>query len=89
MAKTKHGTLVANAVTTVTFTADFGKVEVLNRGSADLWFRIDGTDPVIGEDDVEICPAGQWAIVDRSDLNGATEVRLISAAAVPYSVRGF
>lgn len=96
MAKTKHGTLVANVVTQITLTGHGGIVRVRNRSTTAIansviWVRMDGTDPVIAADDT-------YVVVDRRlfDVhNGLGDpvttpavIRLLSADPCAYSVEG-
>jgi hypothetical protein len=88
MARTAHGTLTPNVVTTVTLD-DFGVVEVLNRnGIGEIFFTVDGVTPVVGAADTEVLPAALSSLEVASLASGATTVRLISSSAATYSVRG-
>lgn len=85
----KHATLTANVVDTVTTGAPrYGQeVEVTNRGTAELYFRIDGPAPTVGGDDcMVVMPGGAFKVERVSDDHTPTVVKLISTAAVPYSV---
>jgi hypothetical protein len=85
-AKVKHQTLSANVVDVVTLTAKFKAVEVLNRGSADIYFRVDGTAPTVAGDDCFVVVASaslQVPSLDESDV-----VRLIASSSCAYSVTG-
>lgn len=84
----KSGTTTANTVATVTFATYYPKVEVVNRGSTELWLRTDGVNPTIGGDDCEVIPAASFkdTIINYTVTN--TEVRLISSSAVAYTVEG-
>lgn len=91
MASTQHVTLVADVVTTVTLAYNFNRVEVLNRdGAAAVYFRTDGTAPVVGADGTHVLPAAIGALeVDDETANGGhTVVKLISAGTPQVSVRG-
>jgi hypothetical protein len=85
-AKVKHQTLGANAVDVVTLTAKFKAVEVLNRGSVEIYFRIDGTAPTVGGDNCFVAPAG--AVLQVPSLQASDVVRLIASSACAYSVTG-
>jgi hypothetical protein len=80
----KHATLVAATVDMVTLAQDAQQVEVINRGTVDIYFRVDGTAPAVGGDDCEVLPAGASLIVPTP--NSTTVVELISSGTPPYSV---
>lgn len=85
----KHATLTANVVDTVTTsTPRFGQeIEVTNRGATEIYFRSDGATPTVGGDDCMVVLPGGALKVDRvSDDHTPTTVKLISSAAVAYSV---
>jgi hypothetical protein len=89
----KHPTLTAAALDTVTLTggAQAG-VEVLNRSttgaSGDIYFTTDGSTPASGADDSYIVQPGQAVKVTGLPIAVSTVVKLISTAAVPYSITG-
>lgn len=57
--KIQSGTVVANTVTTVTFATWHQGIEIVNRGSVDMWARVDGVDPTIaGDDCIFVAPQG-------------------------------
>jgi hypothetical protein len=85
-AKVKHQTLGANAVDVVTLTAKFKAVEVLNRGSVEIYFRVDGTPPTVGGDDCFVVVPG--ASLQVPSLDASDVVRLIAASTCAYSVTG-
>lgn len=87
MPRSKHGTLVAATVTTVTLDKDYDSVEVLNRGTVDLWLRVDGVDPVVAADDTYVCVGGGFVILPVPTA-GSTDVKLISTGTPAYSVAG-
>lgn len=84
-----HATLVANAVTTFTFPANAGQIIVLNRdGVAEIYFRSDGTDPVVGADGCDVVPAVIGATTVADGTKGQpSEVRLISAGTPKVTVK--
>lgn len=89
MAHIVHGTLTANQVATVSLDEPYELVEVLNRnGAGEIYFRLDGTDPVIGADDCYVVPATIWTTEAAGILTAPTTVLLISDAACTYSVTG-
>jgi hypothetical protein len=87
----KHATLTPDTVDTVTFTTDLSYVEVINRnGAGELFVLIDSdsTDPAVEGDGTIAIPAALGAgIVELSRARGETQVKLVSAEAVAYSVR--
>lgn len=86
MAYRKHGTLVAATVATVTLTPNAKFVEVVNRGSDDIYFRLDGTDPTVAGDDTYVVPGGGFTRVRNNDRDGSVSVKLISSGTPAYSV---
>lgn len=89
----QHFTLVANTVKTFTFNIDFVAVEVLNvDGAAKVWFTLDGSDPVVGQDGCQVLPAAIGSVeVDPSahgSGKGPTVVKAISDGTPLVSVRG-
>jgi len=92
---TQSGTITASTVTTVIFTSWHSTVEVINRGSTDLWFRTDKVDPVIGADDCHFVAPMSWqdavknlqpATQPGSGVVSTTEIRLISSANCPFTI---
>lgn len=67
------------SVDQVTFTGTGSNFWIANRGSVDLWFRLDGTNPAASADGSHLLVAGQ----DRSlpDPTGNREIRLTAGAA--------
>lgn len=91
MAKSKHGTLVANTVASVAITDHGGHLEIVNRsGTGEIWARFDGTNPVAEADDTfVIVGARRFPIVNLAITDVTTvTVKLISTAALKYSVEG-
>jgi hypothetical protein len=88
----QHGTLTISTKKTVTINGHFSKITVINRnGAGEIWFTVDGTDPVIGAEGTYLCPAAIWAeTVDGlgGDPGSNTVVKLLSSAACTYSVLG-
>jgi hypothetical protein len=83
-------TLAAGVVKTITFSVNYGIVEVLNAtGTSAIYFRTDGVDPTVGGDGCEVVPAaiGSLKVADRG-AGAPTEVRIISAGTPQVSVRG-
>lgn len=85
-----HATLAANTVAVFTFTANYGQIIVLNRdGAAEIYFRSDGVDPVIGADGCDVLPAAIGAVVTIDGSKGQnSEIRLISAGTPKVTVKG-
>lgn len=92
---TQSGSTVANTVTTVIFNNWNSTVEVINRGTADMWFRTDKIDPTIAGDDCHFVAPNSWVDAIKNDqvpsepatgLTSTTEVRLISSAIVPFTI---
>lgn len=89
MPSPKHGTLTAGVVATVDLEADYGQVEILKRDAAgEVFISVDGADPTVGGDGFHILPEGVGALSLHSLTKGSTIVKMISNAAVRYSVRG-
>lgn len=84
-----HATLAANTVATFTFAANGGQIVVLNRdGAAEIYFRSDGVDPVIGADGCDVLPAAIGAAVTIDGTKGQnSEIRLISAGTPKVTVK--
>jgi hypothetical protein len=91
MNKSAHGTLVANTVTTVSLTEAgwpvAASILVINvSGGTPIYVRMDGTDPAVkGADSRVVIDFRSFASNEDGNAN-ATDVRLISAAAVDYSI---
>lgn len=86
MAKRKHGTLTASTVATVALDGG-NNVEVVNRGTVDIFARTDGTNPTVGgADDDYVIPAGGYlSIPDEDSSSSTTTVKLISSGTPGYS----
>ncbi len=88
MANVQHATLVANTVTQLTFTTNGARVEVLNvDGTAEVYFRTDGTNPTVGGTNCHLLPATVNSCEAADESTGDTVVRLISAGTPRVSVR--
>lgn len=85
MANAKSGTLTISTVATVTVTADGNGIQIVNRSqTGTIWVRLDGVDPVAAADD-------NYAVLGVRHFptrTGAISVRLLSTAALDYSVEG-
>lgn len=87
MARMKHGTLTANAVTTHTLEAYTQQITVTNRSqTGEIYFTVDGSTPVVGGDDSHVC-LGSRTVAPYSTINAPT-VKLISTGALNYSLAG-
>lgn len=83
------GTLVADTVTSVDVNSE--RIEVLNRGSAEIFVRIGGTAPTVEDTDPATwcIPAGDARVFYR-DIAGSDKtqtVKLISSGTPGYSVQ--
>lgn len=84
----KHATLTANVVDTVTINRNLDSIEVLNRGTAELYFTISPASTVtVGGDNCYLVMPGQAVQIEPPDSR-TTTVNLISVAALAYSVTG-
>jgi hypothetical protein len=87
----KHATLVASTVDTVTLTTDRRTVEVAVRApaasSAGIYFTVDGSTPTAGGDNT-FWVAGIAGASLRVPSLSTDAVKLISATADAYSVTG-
>lgn len=83
----KHATTVAGVVDEITLHNDYSSFEVINRGTDDLYFRSDGSDPVVGGDDCEIVPGGASVLI-LSPGRKRIRVKVVSVGATPYSIAG-
>lgn len=90
------GTLVAATVSTVTFTNYYSGVRVTNRGTGDIFVRLDKTDPTVGGDDCDVVPANTSVVLYNplpvddvaAGTNPGTDVRLISSGTPAFTVAG-
>jgi hypothetical protein len=84
----KHSTLTPSTIDTVTLTSSQGTYcEVKNRStSGDLYFSADNTTPAVAGDDTYYVAPGDALTVFTGE--GSDTIKLISAAAVAYSVTG-
>lgn len=91
MALTAHGTLAPDVVTTVTVDSGRGGIVVVNRQqSGAIWVRIDGVDPAVnGANSYIVLGAREFVAGQRNRQVVPIEVRMLSTAAVDYSVEAF
>lgn len=88
MPDSKHVTLAAGTVTTVTLDPIYvSQVEVMNRGDAEVWVRLDGTNPAVEAEDSVVVPAKSFLVLPVS--GSPVTVKLISTGTPKVSVRGF
>lgn len=88
VARSKHATLTAATVDTVTFSGEHPAVEVVNRAtSGDIYFTVDGTTPVSAANDTYFVGPGQ-ALTVSLPTSQPDAVKLISAGTPAYSVTG-
>ncbi len=85
----RHITLTANTVATVTLDQDYAYAEVVNvDGAAAVYFTVNGADPTVKGNGTLVLPA----VIDRLEIQpyGAqsTTVKLISAGTPQVSVMG-
>ena len=84
-----HARLVATVVDTVTLNYVAGEIIVYNRsGVSDLFFRVDGVNPVISGNNSHIVPVNSVRHIGPANPD-AIEVRLVSAGIPYYSVEIF
>lgn len=90
MASTKHVTLVAATVTTVTLTVNAGRIEVVNvDGASAVYFTVDGTTPTVAGDNTHVLPAAICALEVQDETAGVNStIKLISVGTPKISVRG-
>lgn len=87
----QSGTVVANTVTTVTLSYR-SSIEIINRGTVDMWARVDGVDPTIAGDECIFVPAQGFVDVPNPKLPSTanftsnTEVRMIAGSNCNYTV---
>jgi hypothetical protein len=87
VAHSKHATLTAATVDTVTLTQNYRQVEVKNRdASLVVYFTANGNTPTVAGDNTEVVSAGESVIVDTDTASDV--IKLISSGAAAYSVTG-
>ena len=93
MADSRHITLTANTVSTVTLDGDYNNVEVLNvSGAAAVYFTVNGATPTVKGNGTVVLPAAIGALalpLFDNGTSGATTVRLISTGTPDVAVRGW
>ena len=95
MASVQHATLVADTVTTLTFTETASpppaNIEVTNvTGTAAVYFTVDGTTPTVGGTNCQVIPAAIGSLAVSEESGGSTfTVKLRSSGTPGVSVRTF
>lgn len=90
MAGSKHGTLTATEVATVSITGSWDRVCVIDHGSEPIYVRWGPTgstiaDPTVQGDDCDVVAAGGFTYFD---YNVGSDYKLISGGDSQYSVIG-
>lgn len=87
------GTTTGGSVTQVVFATWYSGVEVVNRGTSDMWVRVDGTNPTIAGDECFYVAPRSYITVSNSKIppnaqggTSNTDVRMITAADCDYTV---
>lgn len=87
MARIAHGTLTANAVATITLDNYVQMITVTNRSlTGEIYFTTDNSTPVVLGSNSFVCLGTR--IVSDPSVTSPTVVKLISIAALNYSVEG-
>lgn len=87
MADSRHVTLTASTVSTVTLDVDYNSVEVVNvNGTAAVYFTVDGSTPTVKGAGTIVLPA---AIGGVTVFNASRAIKLISTGTPDVSVRGW
>ena len=92
MPDSRHLTLTANTVATVTLDSDYDNVEIVNvDGAAAVYFTIDGSMPTVAGDGTIVLPAAisGWATEYNRPRGSDAVVRLISTGTPKIAVRGW
>ncbi len=85
--RAKHATLVAATVDTVSFVSATAEVEVVNRGTDDIYYTVDGSTPTVGGDDTYIVRGGEAVGAPKNFVNPlVAQVKLMSSGSPAYSV---
>jgi len=84
----RSGNLTANVVSTINFSNYYPRIAILNRGSDDIWVRADSINPTVGGDDSFVIPSYSWKDNIINSSGTSTEIRLISASAISFTVEG-
>lgn len=92
---TTSGTTVGGTVSTITFSNWYHNISVINRGSEEMWVRLDNVDPVFAADECFIVPAmsslgavnPQRPPEPAIGFTSNTVVKIITSGSVNYSVQ--
>lgn len=84
MPQTTYDTLVATTVKSETLTGNPSKICVINRGSVELFFTTNGTDPTVaGDNTFCVLPSG---FLEAAMEGGGNVVKLISSGTPTYGI---
>lgn len=88
MSRITHGTLVANTVTTVAVDSYMAAITVTNRSipGGEIYFTVDGSTPTIGGTNCFVALGSRT--VQTSAYTSISQIKLISTAALAFSVEG-
>lgn len=88
MAKTTHGTLTANTVSSVSIVPGSEGIVVVNRDmTGTIWVRIDGSDPQVGGDGSYVVIGAREFPMSLTEVRkGSVNVRMVADAARKFSV---
>lgn len=86
----RHVTLTAGTVATVTLDDDYDNVEVVNvDGAAAVYFTVNGDAPTIAGNGTNVLPAAIGGFSEYQPTDQITTVRLISSGTPLIAVRGW
>jgi len=86
----RHVTLVANTVSTVTLDADYDNVEVVSvDGTAAVYFTVNGATPTVAGNGTVVLPAAIGAVSLQPYGPELATIKLISAGTPKVAVRGW
>lgn len=87
------GTTTGGAVSQIVFTTWRSSIEVVNRGTVDMWARFDGVNPTVAGDECFYIPPRSFINVGNPklppDVEGRStncDIRLLTATACAYTV---
>lgn len=90
MPDSRHVTLTADTVATVTLDRQYGAVEVVNvDGAAAVYFTVDGSSPTVAGDGTIVLPAAVSGVEIPPGSDSPTVVKLISEGTPQVAVRGW
>jgi hypothetical protein len=86
----RHVTLTAATVATITLDGDYDNVEIINvDGAAAAYFTADGSTPAVGATGSIVLPAAINGLSLQPYGSGPTTIKVISAGTPRISVRGW